>query len=164
MPRTAPPHPRVQGWNLTEDQALDVAEKYLGEGYRQVSSDRYVSADGSRIVRYGNHETEGRVHHIHGDHPVTEVPLTIDGAEVLQTAGLASATPTGRTRHVVGDAEVNGFAGLAIAQYQGDEAVYLFYCDADWAVVTDTLHESVEAAIRQAEFEFDGLKFVEVQR
>jgi hypothetical protein len=95
---------------------------------------------------------------------VTAVPLTIDGAEVLQTAGLASATPTGRTRHVVGDAKVDGFAGLAIARYPGDEGVYLFYCDADWTAVTDTLHESVEAAMRQAEFEFDGLEFVEVPR
>lgn len=92
------------------------------------------------------------------------VPPTIDGAEVLQVADLASATPTGRTRHAVGNAEVGNFAGLAIAHYAGKIGVYLFYCDENWVAITDTFHDSVEQAVRQAEFEFDRVAFTTVPR
>lgn len=57
--------PEYEGGYLTEGQALSAAERYLGEGYREVSPGRYVSADGARIIRYGDHEAGGRVHHIH---------------------------------------------------------------------------------------------------
>ena len=39
------------GMKMTEDEALDAAQDFLGEGYREVSADRFVSADGMRQVR-----------------------------------------------------------------------------------------------------------------
>ncbi|XVV05960.1 hypothetical protein ACQPW3_11450 [Actinosynnema sp. CA-248983] len=65
---------------------------------------------------------------------------------------------TGATRH-----SAAGFpheiAGLVIAQYEDDPSVYLFYCDDEWGVVSDTCHDSVEAAIAQAQWEFENLLF-----
>lgn len=90
---------------------------------------------------------------------MTAVPRLLDGARVLETASLRGSTPTGRTRHVVNGAEITDFATLAIAAYDRNPGVYLFYCDDTWRVVTDTLHDSVEAARAQAELEFGPLTF-----
>ncbi|MCP2289133.1 hypothetical protein APR08_002050 [Nocardia amikacinitolerans] len=56
---------------------------------------------------------------------------------------------------------VDGFAGLAITQYDASPAVYLFYCDAAWNVVTDTCHDSVAAAREQAFSECSPVEFIE---
>jgi hypothetical protein len=72
--------------------------------------------------------------------------------------------PTGRTRHVVNGEDAAGFAALAIAKYDSDPGFYLFYCDGEWRVVTDTYHDTVEAAITQAEFEYGALTFEEPPR
>jgi hypothetical protein len=44
-------------------------------------------------------------------------------------------------------------SGLAICQYAGESSFYLFSCDEDWRTLTDTLHESLEDAKAQAEFD-----------
>jgi len=43
---------------------------------------------------------------------------------------------------------------LKIVQYQGATSYYLFYCDENGREVTDTLHDTVEEAQSQAEWEF----------
>ena len=91
--------------------------------------------------------------------PLRNPPEFLDGARVLQFASLSRSQPTGQTRHVVDGIDVRGFAAVAIARYEGSEEVYLFYCDADWRVVTDTEHESVTAAMEQAHLEFGLLPF-----
>jgi hypothetical protein len=94
--------------------------------------------------------------------PVPDPPEILDGARVLQFASLSRAHPTGKTRHVVAGAEVSTFAALAIARYDDDpNGVYLFYCDSNWNVITDTWHENVAAAVGQANFEFGLLHFEE---
>ncbi len=96
------------------------------------------------------------------DGSLVHPPPFLDGARVLQVASLSRAQPTGATRHVVNGNEVTDFAALAVAQYDGSVTAYLFYCDSDWRVVTDTEHESVRMAIEQAHFEFGLLQFKEV--
>jgi hypothetical protein len=96
------------------------------------------------------------------DGSVSGPPEFLDGARVLQIASLSRSQPTGATRHEVDGIEVRRFAALAVAQYEGSDSVYLFYCDADWRVVTDTEHESIPAAIEQAHFEFGLLPFEEI--
>ena len=64
--------------------------------------------------------------------------------------------PTQKTRHTVNGRPQGAMAGLAICQYPGDPGFYLFYCDADWKVLTDTLHDSLARAQAQAEFEYQG--------
>ena len=91
-----------------------------------------------------------------------KAPNLIDGARLLRVADLSLAAPTGGTRHVVGDTEVDDFAAVAIAQYDSTPGFYLLYCDTDWNALTDTYHESVEDAIAQAEFEFGPLEFADV--
>lgn len=66
-------------------------------------------------------------------------------------------TPTGRTFHFGAFPDV--VRGLALASYAGDQSVYLFYCDDEWNVLTDTWHASVDDAIRQARSEFEQLEF-----
>lgn len=39
----------------------------------------------------------------------------------------------------------------------GDDARYLFYCDADWTTVTDTWHATLAGALDQAELEYTGV-------
>jgi hypothetical protein len=57
--------PELDGGVLTQDQAMGAAEQWLGEGYAETSPGRYVSQDGMRVVRYGNHEVTSPVEHIH---------------------------------------------------------------------------------------------------
>ena len=39
---------------------------------------------------------------------------------------------------------------LALASYPDAIGVYLFYCGADWQVMTDTFHDNTAAALAQA--------------
>ena len=88
---------------------------------------------------------------------VAQPPATLDGARVLMFTAIDSRhAVTGATRHLVNDQPLSGVAGLAIAQYAGEASVYLFYCSAEWQVLTDTLHDSTAEALSQAEFEFAG--------
>jgi hypothetical protein len=84
-------------------------------------------------------------------------PSKIDNASpLLFTAIDGRHKPTGACRHTV-EGELSGSAaGLAICQYDTGEGFYLFYCDRDWNVITDTWHETLEDAKAQAEFEYEG--------
>jgi hypothetical protein len=48
-------------------------------------------------------------------------------------------------------------AGIAICRDEGESCFHLFYCDSSWRPVTDTWHETLDAARAQAEFEFAGV-------
>ena len=88
---------------------------------------------------------------------VSQPPATLDGARVLMFTAIDTRhAVTGATHHLVGGQPLSGVAGLAIAQYDGETSVYLFYCSAEWHVLTDTLHDSTAEALSQAEFEFAG--------
>jgi hypothetical protein len=89
---------------------------------------------------------------------VKEVPKTLDGANVLLYTSLDERhRHTGNCNQIV-DGVLQGPAkALAICQYDGEESVYLFGCDENWKTVTDTWHETVEAAKKQAEFEYEGV-------
>ncbi len=86
------------------------------------------------------------------------VPSEIGGAQVLYYTRIDERHhATGNCRHTVGGQEMGAFAGLAICHYQGDNSYYLFYCDSAWNAVTDTWHETIEDAMEQAEFEYQGV-------
>jgi hypothetical protein len=89
---------------------------------------------------------------------MTSPPADINGARVvLFTAIDERHRHTGNCRQIVRGQLQGPAAGLAICQYDGDDAFYLFGCDADWNVVTDTWHQTVEEAKQQAEFEYEGV-------
>lgn len=52
---------------------------------------------------------------------------------------------------------MGAMAGLAICQPSGAQEFYLFGCDSNWNVVTDTWHQSLNEAQEQAEYEYDGI-------
>ena len=65
--------------------------------------------------------------------------------------------PTGGCKQIVAGVLQGPAAGLAICQYEGEDAYYLFGCDDRWNSVTDSWHEMVQGAMQQAEFEYAGI-------
>lgn len=64
---------------------------------------------------------------------------------------------TGEGRQIVDGVVQGPVAALAICRYDGDSSCYLFGCDCDWNVITDTFHQTIEDAKRQAEVEYSGV-------
>jgi hypothetical protein len=64
---------------------------------------------------------------------------------------------TGQTKQIVRGVLMGAMAGLVICQPPDSQDFYLFGCDADWNVVTDTWHQTLEEAREQAEFEYEGV-------
>jgi hypothetical protein len=85
-------------------------------------------------------------------------PRQIGSAEVVCFTPIDGRhRPTGNCRQVVGGVVQGPAAGLAVCRYPDAEGYYLFSCDAAWACVTDTWHQTVEDAKAQAEFEYAGV-------
>ena len=90
-------------------------------------------------------------------------PARLDNARVICFASIGKdQRHTGRTRHFVHGKLQSPATHLVICQYDDDPdgAVYLFGCDADWNVITDTWHESVDAAKLQAAYEYEEIERV----
>ncbi|MFI5456807.1 MAG: hypothetical protein ACHRXM_15275 [Isosphaerales bacterium] len=64
---------------------------------------------------------------------------------------------TGNCRQIVASVLEGPAAGLAICQYGGEDSFYLFGCDEHWSSITDTWHRTIEEAMGQAEFEYQGV-------
>ena len=62
--------------------------------------------------------------------------------------------PTGRTHHVIAGEAMAAPAQLRVTRWADDAGFYLMYCDAEGQEMTDTWHETLEKAFRQAQFEF----------
>ena len=85
-------------------------------------------------------------------------PETIEGAKLVQWSFIDERhRPTGNCLHVVAGEQQGSAAGIAICRMAGEDAFYLFCCDADWDTVSDTWHETLEKAKDQAEFEYEGI-------
>jgi hypothetical protein len=77
--------------------------------------------------------------------------------DVRATGGVRHSEATIVEGELVEGPPLGPFEALAIATYEGGEGIHLLYLDADWEEVTDTWHESLEDAKRQAEFEYEGI-------
>lgn len=89
------------------------------------------------------------------------IPDTIDDAQVICASPIASPDlHTGAYVHRVNGVAVGPMAGMAICQYVEEDTsgFYLFGCDQEWNCVTDTYHDSLDEALRQAEFEYTGIR------
>ena len=64
---------------------------------------------------------------------------------------------TGNCRQIVAGVVQGPAAGLAICQADGENGFYLFGCDEHWSSITDTWHQTIEEAMGQAEFEYEGV-------
>jgi hypothetical protein len=84
-------------------------------------------------------------------------PSNIDGASVVCFTPIDRRhRPTGACEHKVGGSQQPSFAAVAICRFDGDDGFYLFYCDEEWKPITDTWHQTLDDAIKQAEFEYEG--------
>lgn len=85
-------------------------------------------------------------------------PDFLDNAKVVRWSVIDDRhCATGNCRHVVRGELQGPAAGLAICRYDDETAFYLFGCDAVWNVVTDTWHETLDDALKQAELEYEGI-------
>ncbi|HWB20965.1 MAG TPA: hypothetical protein VG711_11740 [Phycisphaerales bacterium] len=80
--------------------------------------------------------------------------------DIIAWASLDSTvSPTGKTRHIVNGELMKPPKGLLIVRsIERDQISYfLLYCKEKWQDVADTWYQSVEGAMKQAEFEFTGV-------
>lgn len=85
-------------------------------------------------------------------------PAVIGGFKVICYTSIDSRHRfTGKTKQIVRGELMGAMSGLAICQPDKTDAVYLFGCDTDWNVVTDTWHQSLDEAKEQAEYEYEGV-------
>ena len=85
-------------------------------------------------------------------------PKQLGGARLVRWSPIDNRhRPTGNCRHIVLGVLEGVAGGVAIGQYAGETAYYLFGCDAEWNTLTDTWHETLEDALRQAESEYEGV-------
>jgi hypothetical protein len=61
---------------------------------------------------------------------------------------------TGRTKHVVSGELMLKTAELRIVKIEPEHGFYLIHYDASGAELTDTLHDTLDEAMQQAEWEF----------
>ena len=76
----------------------------------------------------------------------------------LYVISLAGHAATGFTVHRRGDDILPKPSSLTIAQAGSDAGYYLLYLDGQGEEMTDTYHESLDAAFGQAKAEFDVTK------
>ena len=88
---------------------------------------------------------------------IKKAPDIIGGAKVLLYVSIEGMKPIGRVEHIHIEKSVKPTVRLAICKYENEEGYYLFGCNSNWDSVTDTLHETLEDAIEQAEWEYEGL-------
>jgi len=89
---------------------------------------------------------------------MNEPPAELDGAKVLKYVYLhGGIRKTGNVLHRVDGQELAGVSRLAICQYDGEEDHCIFFCDSCWNVLTDLCRETMDAALGQAEFEYEGV-------
>jgi hypothetical protein len=95
---------------------------------------------------------------------VNELPRLIGGGRVVKYAEVTpDVRPTNATQHILPTGIAGPAAALAIVDDKADTGgFFLFGLDAEGRVETDTWHESVEAALDQAAFEYVGLAWADV--
>ena len=81
--------------------------------------------------------------------------MAADDCLVLREVGLEPRrVSTQQTVHRRGGAVLAAPAALRIVQFSGDAGFYLLYLDDVGDELTDTFHDSVDAAMAQAEWEY----------
>jgi hypothetical protein len=86
-----------------------------------------------------------------------QCPSHIANARVVYYTVLdARHRHTQANRHIVEGSVLPAAKGLAICQYPGETAFYLFSCDAQWNPKSDTWHQTLVEAQAQAEHEYRG--------
>ena len=85
-------------------------------------------------------------------------PRLLDGAAVVCFTPIDQRhRHTGNCRQIRDGAVQGPASGLAICQYPNETGYFLFGCDANWKVISDTCHQTLEDAKDQAEFEYSGV-------
>jgi hypothetical protein len=103
---------------------------------------------------------------LHNEPPMASPPSEVAGAKVLYYAILDErCRPTGscKHRHFHVKKPLGPAAGLVVCEYPGEQGVFLFSCDRHWHCFADTWHPTLEEAMGQGEFEYEGVSRVWVE-
>ena len=85
-------------------------------------------------------------------------PRIVDGATVICYSPIdVRHRFTGACKQMYAGQLLGAMSGLAICQYDGEDAFYLFGCGSEWQTITDTWHQTLGEAKDQAEFEYEGV-------
>ena len=85
-------------------------------------------------------------------------PNEIDDAQVIVFSAIDGRhTPTDDAKHYAAGKLTPTPAAVAICRYEDADAFYFFGCDADWNVIHDSCHLSLDEAKAQAEKEYNGV-------
>jgi hypothetical protein len=86
-------------------------------------------------------------------------PPNLCEMQVLRYALIgADVVATGNTTHTINGRPTEAMTALAICDGGGTpQSYYLFSCDENWNVITDTHHLSLDEALSQAAFEYQNI-------
>ncbi len=85
-----------------------------------------------------------------------EIKNTFDYCKLLEYLILTKKHQcTGNTRHIVSGKYETNFSVLVICKIE--PGYYLYYCNSNWEVITDSFHFTIEEAKKQAFFEYEGI-------
>jgi hypothetical protein len=86
------------------------------------------------------------------------VPNEIDDAVVVAYSPIDDRhTATDDAKHYAAGQLTSTPTAFAICRYEDADAFYLFGCDPEWNVITDSCHMSLDDAKAQAEREYNGV-------
>ena len=88
-----------------------------------------------------------------------ECPKEIGGIKVIAYAIVKSENKhTGNTKQIVAGETKGAATAMIIAQYENDSSYYVFGCYSnEWEFETDTLHEDIDDALKQLDWEYENL-------
>lgn len=76
-------------------------------------------------------------------------------SKIIMSVQLKDHRSTGLTRHYRNGVLIEKPASLKIVQFDGDPGYYLIYLNSSGDELTDTYHDTLEKAQKQAELEYD---------
>jgi len=87
-----------------------------------------------------------------------DIPRRVGGAEVFKYSEIDSRHKhTKSCNHDINGKVLGKAKWGAICKYENSDMYYLFFCYEE-SELSDTVHESMEEAMEQAEFEYEGIR------
>lgn len=86
-------------------------------------------------------------------------PHILGGAKLIRWSAIDDRhRSTDQCRHYA-NGQLQGIpAAIAICQFGKNTSFYLLCCDSEWNTLNDTFHLTLDDAMHQAEFEFEGVR------
>jgi hypothetical protein len=84
-------------------------------------------------------------------------PAFIDGTEVVCYAKIPAPTKSDDDSFMVASGLQGPLCWAVVTHYADDNSFYLFGCDRAWQVITDSYHATLNDALTEASYEYEGI-------